>query len=189
MAAFYRLLGGHSRGGLVLERDGLLAAVVPSCPKQSIVNAGVYERAGAVRQGRDELEAAYDRAGVSVWRVWVPERDHAVGEWLGASGHRLSGSPRAMMLDLSAVNLEFPDDVQWERTDDTATVAALNEQAYGLPDGEFAESLEAFADGRAHLYLAREQQEPAACVAALDAGSDCSRCHSRALAAGGSRRR
>lgn len=48
MSAFYRLLGSGSPGGMVLERERLLAAVVPCCPNQSIVNAVVYEQGDAV---------------------------------------------------------------------------------------------------------------------------------------------
>lgn len=173
MRAFYRLLGGHSPGGVVLERDRLLAAVVPCCPNQSIVNAVVYEDGDAVKAAHDELREIYTRAGVRVWRVWVPERDRALKAWLESAGYRLSGSPRAMTLDLVNIDPETADDLHWERVEDAATIASLNEQAYGLPAGEFAEALKAFGDGRAHLYLARERAEPAACAVALDAGTDC----------------
>ncbi len=87
MRAFYRLLGERSPGGTVVERDGILAAVVPSCPNRSIVNAVVYEDAGALAAIRDELEASYDRAGVRAWTVWVPEADRAAAQ-LGALGEQ-----------------------------------------------------------------------------------------------------
>lgn len=157
----------------MLERDRLLAAVVPCCPNQSIVNAVVYEEGDAVKAAHDDLQEAYASAGVRVWRVWAPERDRALGEWLKSSGYRLTGSPRAMTLDLASVELGLVDDFRSERTEDTAAVALLNEQAYGLPDSEFAEALKAFGDGRARLYVAHEQSEPAACAVALDAGGDC----------------
>jgi GNAT superfamily N-acetyltransferase len=173
MSAFYRVLGSGSAGGIVLERERLLAAVVPSCPNQSIVNAVVYEQGDAVKAAHDELREIYATASVRVWRLWVPRDDRTLREWLDSSGYRLSGSPRAMTLDLVGVDIERDDHLRWERTDDAAAVAALSEQAYGLPDGEFAEPLKAFADCRAHLYLAYEQAEPAACTLALDAGTDC----------------
>ena len=173
LSAFYRLLGDHSTGGMVLERDGLLAAVVPCCPNQSIVNAVLYEQADAVKAAHDELRETYAKAGVRVWRVWVPERDRTFGEWLEPAGYRLSGSPRAMALDLADAAITRVDDLRWERTEDAGAVASLNEQAYGLPNGEFAAALKAFENGLARLYVAREQAEPAACAVALDAGSDC----------------
>jgi GNAT superfamily N-acetyltransferase len=173
MEAFYRLLGERSAGGLVVERGGLLAAIVPSCPNQSVVNAVVYEQVEAVRAAHDELRELYREAGVSAWRVWVPERDRALGEWLHESGHRLSGSPRAMMLDLCEIAVDSADDADWERAEDTGVLAALNEEAYGLPEGAFARALEALAERRAYLYVAREGGQPASCLAALDAAGDC----------------
>src|ERR1700753_3654676 len=101
MRAFYRLLGGRSPGGALIERDGLVAAVVPSCANQSIVNGIVYEAPVALKSCYEELEAAYCRAGVRRWRVWVPESDRQVAEWLQQRGHRLSGGPRAMTCALA----------------------------------------------------------------------------------------
>jgi GNAT superfamily N-acetyltransferase len=173
MEAFYRLLGSHSPGGMLVVRDGLVAAIVPSCPNLSVVNAVVYAQAAALRTAHDELQAAYRAAGVTAWRVWVPEEDTAVGEWLEQSGHHPAGRSRAMVLDLDEVELDVADEVEWERTSEVADVASLNEQAYGLPSGEVAGALQALADGRAQLYLARERGKPAACVAALDEGTDC----------------
>lgn len=173
MSAFYRLLGTRSPGGVVLERKGLVAAIAPSCPNQSIVNAVVYEHAAVLRASRDELEAAYGRAGVRCWRVWVPEGDRSVGEWLLQSGHRLSGSPRAMTLDLVNADVDMSNALGWERTEDVAVLAALNEEAYGLPAGEFAQVLTALSGDSVRLYIAREGGTPAACVAAVDEDSDC----------------
>ena len=173
MRAFYRLLGERSPGGSVLERDGLLAAIVPSCPGQSIVNGVVYEDAAALRAWRDELAAAYSRAGVRRWRVWVPEGDSAVGGWLRTRGHELAASPRAMTLALVDREFDLSDEFDDERTDDVAALASINEQAYGLPAGEFTRALTALAGDSVELYLARERGEPVACVAAIDADADC----------------
>ena len=172
MRAFYRLLGGRSPGGMVVEREGLLAAVVPSCPNQSVVNGVVYEDPEAVRAVRDELAAVYARAGVGVWRVWVPEADRALAGWLERSGHQLAGSPRAMTLDLGQVDLEPVADLDWERSRDDIALASLNEQAYGLPPGEFVPAMRALTD-RAEFYFARDHGELATCVAAIDEGGDC----------------
>jgi GNAT superfamily N-acetyltransferase len=173
MAAFCRLLGGHSPGGVVVERDGLVAAVVPSCPNQSVVNAVVYENGEAVVAAHAELRAAYVRAGVSSWRVWVPEADRELAVWLERAGHRRGASPRAMMLDLDGFDSGPAVAVEWEHARDPCALAAINEQAYGLPAGEFGGPLEALGQDRAHLYLALERGEPAACAAAIDAGEDC----------------
>jgi GNAT superfamily N-acetyltransferase len=173
MRAFYRLLGERSPGGTLVERDGVLGAIVPSCPNQSVVNGVVYEDVAALKAMRNELEAAYRRAGVRCWRVWVPEGDSSLGEWLRESGHRFSASPRAMTLDLTDAELDVSDELDWERTGDVCAIAALNEQAYGLPAGEFAQALTALAGGSVELYLARERGEAAACVAAVEEDGDC----------------
>jgi hypothetical protein len=59
MEAFYRLLGRRSPGGVAVERDGLLAAIVPSCPNQSVVNAVVYEDDETVRAAHEQLRELY----------------------------------------------------------------------------------------------------------------------------------
>jgi GNAT superfamily N-acetyltransferase len=173
MRAFYRLLGERSPGGSVVERDGLLAAIVPSCPNQSIVNAVVYEDGAVLRAKRNELEAAYARAGVRCWRVWVPDADSAIGEWLQSCGHEPSGSPRAMTLDLVNRELDVSDELECDSTGDVAALASINEQAYGLPTGEFTQALTAFAADSVEVYLAYEHGQAAACVAAVDADRDC----------------
>jgi GNAT superfamily N-acetyltransferase len=173
MRAFYRLLGERSPGGSLVEREGLLAAIVPSCPNQSIVNAVVYEDGAVLRANREELEAAYERAGVRCWRVWVPDGDSAVGEWLQNCGHELSGSPRAMTLELVDREFDVSDELECERKGDVAALASINEQAYGLPIGEFTQALTPLARDSVEVYLAREHGEAAACVAAIDADGDC----------------
>jgi GNAT superfamily N-acetyltransferase len=173
MRTFYRVLGERSPGGAVFEREGLLAAMVPACPRLSIVNGVVYDSADALVAARDELEAAYAGAGVKAWTVWVPEDDRAVAERLERAGHRLDASPRAMILDLGDVELDGPGEVDWERTSDADTVGEINEVAYGLPAGAFAPSVTALAGDPVVLYLARVDGEPAACVGALDEGGDC----------------
>src|SRR5437588_835021 len=95
MRAFYRLLGERSPGGEVIECQGLVAAIVPSCPGRSIVNAVVYERPEELAAEREELARRYRRAGVRAWTVWVPEADRASAELLARTGHRLDGGPRA----------------------------------------------------------------------------------------------
>jgi GNAT superfamily N-acetyltransferase len=173
MQAFYRLLGGRSPGGALIERDGLVAAIVPSCTNQSIVNGIVYEAPAALESCYEELAAAYSRADVRRWRVWVPESDRHVAEWLQQRGHRLSGSPRAMTCALADVQFDVDDWLDWEVTTDVASVARLNEDAYGLPPGEFAEALTALTGEAVRIYLAHEHGVPAACVIAIDEDTDC----------------
>ena len=100
LRAFYRLLGERSPGGSLFERAGVLAAIVPSCPHRSIVNAVVYDDTDALIAAQEELRAAYAHAGVRAWTVWVTEGDRVAGEALARRGHRIDASPRAMTLEL-----------------------------------------------------------------------------------------
>ncbi|TMM16290.1 MAG: GNAT family N-acetyltransferase [Actinobacteria bacterium] len=173
MRAFYRLLGERSPGGEVVECQGMVAAIVPSCPGRSIVNAVVYERPEELAAEREELARRYRRAGVRAWTVWVPEADRASAELLARTGHRLDGSPRAMTLELAGMQLAGAGEVEWARTRDAHALAAINEAAYGLPAGEFTAAMSAFSDDPTLLYLARVDGRPAACLAALDDDGDC----------------
>jgi GNAT superfamily N-acetyltransferase len=174
MRSFYRLLGERSPGGSVIERTGVLAAVVPSCPQRSIVNAVVYDDADALATTRDELEAAYRAADVYAWTVWVPEDDASAAELLANAGHVLDARPRAMVLDLAVADFDGgASNVDWELTTDVEAIATINEAAYGLPPGQFADAMTAFAESGAWLYLARIDREPVSCVVGIDAGTDC----------------
>jgi GNAT superfamily N-acetyltransferase len=173
MRAFYRLLGERSPGGAVLERDGLLAAIVPACPNRSIVNAVVYDGVKALAANGEGLRAAYGRAGVHAWTVWVPEADGAAARLLEQWGHRLDAKPRGMTLELTGVDFDGAAELDWERTTDTGVVAAINEEAYGLPAGELASATTGVAGDPLGLYLARLDGASAACVATLDEKGDC----------------
>ena len=78
-----------------------------------------------------------------------------------------------MTLELAGRAFDVSDKLDCERTGDVAALASINEQAYGLPAGEFAQALTALAGDSVGLYLAREHGEPVACVAAIDADGDC----------------
>jgi GNAT superfamily N-acetyltransferase len=173
MRAFYRLLGERSPGGAVLERDGLLAAIVPSCPNRSIVNAVVYDGVEELAANGEELSATYRRAGVHAWTVWVPEADRAAALLLEQRGHKLDARPRAMTLELTGVDFGGAAELDWEGTTDTDVIAAINEEAYGLPAGELASAMTGVAGDPLVLYLARLDGEPAACVATVDEKGDC----------------
>jgi GNAT superfamily N-acetyltransferase len=182
MRVFYRLLGERSPGGSVIERrparavadqPTVLASIVPSCPRRSFVNAVVYEDSGVLADAHDAIAAAYERAGVLAWTVWVPESDDEAAAFLKAAGHQLDARPRAMSLELATLDPEAPSGLECERSSDVAAVSAINEAAYGLPAGEFARGLTAMADPDVALYLARIGGEPAACLAAVDAAGDC----------------
>jgi GNAT superfamily N-acetyltransferase len=174
MAGFYRLIGERSPGGELFDRDGVLGAIAPSCPDRSFVNAVVYEDADALGAARDELQSAYEQAGVRAWTVWVPEADWAAADLLQSAGHVLDARPRAMTLELAHADLDGgAAGIEWERSKDVAALATINEEVYGLRSGEFARVMTAFSGSPAALYLARLDGQPVACVATVDVHSDC----------------
>jgi GNAT superfamily N-acetyltransferase len=173
LRAFYRLLGERSPGGSLFERAGVLAAIVPSCPHRSIVNAVVYDDTDALIAAQEELRAAYAHAGVRAWTVWVTEGDRVAGEALARRGHRIDASPRAMTLELRRLGFAEANAQGFEQTEDTAAIATLNERAYGLSEGEFSAAMTAFGGGALVFHVAQLDGRPAACVGALDHGADC----------------
>lgn len=175
MRAFYRRLGERSPGGSVFERDGVLAAITPSCPDRSIVNAVVYDDAAALAAALDGLAETYERAGVRAWTAWVPEADRGAATRLADAGHVLDGRPRAMTLHLDTARLASPVDLDWEGGNDTAALAEINEAAYGAPPGVFAAATTAFAEPDSNVYIGRVdgRSAAAACVLTIEHSADC----------------
>ena len=81
----------------------------------------------------DELAAAYERAGVAAWTVWVPEFDPRRSTLLEAAGHKLDGAPMAMSLELADFEPPELGDLDWDRDVDPADLGRINDLAYGLP--------------------------------------------------------
>jgi GNAT superfamily N-acetyltransferase len=168
MKAAWSGLGVSSPGGRTIERDGLIASVVPAVPERSVMNSVIYDDPAALQGSLDELAAAYDDAGVLAWTVWVPEHDSATPELLARAGHVLDATPAAMICDPGLVERPKPGELDLVPDPTFAHVAALNDSAYGYSEEPFRRALgDAPPDG-VHLYVARLDGEPAACVVAED---------------------
>ena len=76
MFHWYRLVGGASEGARALERDGVLAAVVPAAPERAVVNAVLYRDADGLEAAYEEVATAYEEIGAK-WTVWVRPGDDA----------------------------------------------------------------------------------------------------------------
>jgi GNAT superfamily N-acetyltransferase len=85
MLHWYRLIGAGSAGARTLERDGVVAALVPAALERSVVNAVAYERPDALAAAYDEIAAAYAEIGAK-WTVWVHDGDRATVELLARAG-------------------------------------------------------------------------------------------------------
>ena len=169
-----RLLGASSPGTALIERDGVLGAIVPTAPLRSVVNSVVYRDAGALEAALDDLAAAYERADVAAWTVWVPELDREAARLLEAAGHHLDAAPEAMVLDLAELAEPQPGDLDWDDRAEPSVVGRLNDAAYGYDAGEFERAFESPpAEVPLRLFQARVVGEPACVVGTIEQEGDC----------------
>ena len=175
MLHWYRLVGRGSEGAHTLERDGLVAALVPAATERSVVNAVVYEHPGAVADAYDDLAAAYEGIGAK-WTVWVHDGDTETAALLESKGHVLDAAPEAMAADLEATPPERPEPAaleDWTAEGDLADVGAINDRAYGFGGDWFSRALTELPTGIVRIYVERRGGEAVGCSAIVDEGDNC----------------
>ena len=175
LAAWIRTMAHASPGGAVFEREGVIAAVIPACPERSLVNCVVFRDARVLGDSLGELTAAYRRAGVRAWTVWVPDHQREAISLLEEAGHAFDGEPAAMYLDLSQLTPLDPGDLDWDREATAAEVGHVNDLAYGYGPGEGPGAAIGHGpqDIPSHLYRAWVGGELASVLQAIDVGEDC----------------
>jgi N-acetylglutamate synthase-like GNAT family acetyltransferase len=174
MLHWYRLIGAGSDGARTLERDGLVAALVPASSQRSVVNAVVYEHPEALAAGYDEIAAAYAEFGAK-WTVWVHHGDSETAALLERKGHVLDGAPEAMAADLVKTPPARPADdalADWTAAGELADVGTINDRAYGYGGDWFSRALTELPPGAVHIYVARQDGEAVGCAAIVDAGAN-----------------
>jgi N-acetylglutamate synthase-like GNAT family acetyltransferase len=170
MRHWHRIVGDSSEGGGALERDGVVAALVPAAPERSFINAVVYDRHEALAAAYDEIEAAYGEFGAK-WTVWVRADDTATKELLEGKGHVLDAAPMAMGLDLIQRSPRRPADGElppWTANGEAADVGAVNDRAYPFGGDSISRALTRSTHEDVRLYVAHENGQPVACTAAID---------------------
>jgi N-acetylglutamate synthase-like GNAT family acetyltransferase len=175
MLHWYRLIGAGSEGAHTLERDGVVAALVPASPQRSVVNAVVYERPEALAAAYDDIAAAYDEIGAK-WTVWVHTGDDETAALLERKGHVLDAAPEAMLADLAATAPQRPPAdalVDWTGQGDLADVGAINDAAYGYGGDWFSRALTELPAGEVQIYVARQDGKGVGCSAIVDNGTNC----------------
>jgi ribosomal protein S18 acetylase RimI-like enzyme len=174
--AFYAAITPAMPGGMVLTLPGgVQAALAPAARSRSLFNAVVYDDADLLLRQRDGLAEAYEAVGIEAWTVWVKPGDEAVGQELGAAGHRLDGRPLLMAGDLGAMDLgsgrraALPDRVPtWD------AVAAANDAAYGVPpERSFGPVLDGLRARGARPWVSWEGEDPASALATYLHDDDC----------------
>jgi ribosomal protein S18 acetylase RimI-like enzyme len=175
MEAFYAFLGdtGADAGGRTLRRDGVVASVCPAMARRSVFNSVVYHDAVALEAALDDVAAAYAAAGVEAWTVWTPERDAAARALLEAAGHVLDATPQAMAAPLEEIDLGAgAEGLDWERAPGTEDMCAILEVAFHW-EAAGARAVFAALPEAGHVYVARADGRPVACVAGFDVEGDC----------------
>ena len=174
MRHWHRIVGDSSEGGGALERDGVVAALVPAAPERSFINAVVYDHHDALAAAYDEIASAYADFGAN-WTVWVHPGDTATKDLLERKGHVLDGEPAAMGLDLTERPPERPGDDElppWTAGGDPKDVGAINDRAYPFGGDSISRALTRSAHEDVRLYVAHDDGEPVACTATIDTGDN-----------------
>jgi ribosomal protein S18 acetylase RimI-like enzyme len=170
MFHWYRLVGRASPGARALEAPGVVAAVVPAAPERAVVNATLYETPARLEAAYDELAAAYSEIGAK-WTVWVqPEGREQAASLLESRGHVLDAEPLAMARARDGALERTADSIpaDWTAQGEIADVGRINDRAYGFGADSFARSLVSFPEETIHVYVARADGEPVACVGMVD---------------------
>jgi ribosomal protein S18 acetylase RimI-like enzyme len=169
MRHWFRLVGSGSPGGRVVERDGVLAAVVPAARERAVVNSVLYENAGGLAAAYDEVALAYAEIGAA-WTVWVPPADEQARALLDQAGHVLDAEPAIMSIDLRrGVERPAPDALEdWTADGDLAEVGPLNDRAYTFGTDSFARALAGVSRDELNVYVARRDGTAVGCLIILD---------------------
>lgn len=167
--AFYRALGDAGRGAhWRTVRDGVQATVVPATPDRSLPNSVLYTDARAVLDAHEELASLYAAAGVGAWTVWVMPGDEDLVAGLEARGHVLDGTPAIMAAAISEIDLADDGDLDLDPDPDWGVLGALNDRAYGLPEGTFSAAVAGVSDPSVRAFVARADGTPVAGLATVD---------------------
>jgi GNAT superfamily N-acetyltransferase len=170
---FNRVMCACAPQGRLLELDGVVAAVIPTTPERSMMNAVVYERTSALTAALDELTTTYEQAGVENWMVTVPATDAQAKKPLRRAGHRLGGIPTGMARGLRGIERPARAAVgEWTAEGEPAAMAAICDRAFHF-GGDFARTFSRPLPDWARVYLASLGAEPVACVLTYERDGNC----------------
>jgi GNAT superfamily N-acetyltransferase len=171
LTLFLRRVSCGSEGARLIERDGVVAAIIPVAPERSILNSVTYEDTDGLRDAYDEVAAAYDATGAQ-WNVWGRPGDTDAAALLAERGHVLDGESPAMARPLIDPPKRPRLDVAWTDRGSMHDVAAVNDLAYGYGEGSFAKTLPGIPVGDDVVYVAHSGGEPVGSLLMSDHGSN-----------------
>jgi GNAT superfamily N-acetyltransferase len=173
LRAFNVAFARTTRGGSVLELDGVVAALAPAIPVVSIINASVFADVPRLRAALPRLRDAYAAAGIRAWSVWADAEDEAAAEALEGAGLRLDSTPPGMAhADLAAVTAPADGELDWTDEPAPREYGVAMESAYGLPPGAFSGAIDDLGS-ELRWYVAFTDGAPVACAATCERDRVC----------------
>ena len=162
------LLGGHAGKGHTLERDGLVASIVPNAPDSPTLNAAVAIDSQAAQDHFEELERRYREGSIRRWGIWLDGDATVAAQALARRQMVVTTASPGMGAALD----ELPNDTAERVHADLATVGRVNDLAYGNYDGRLERTLTPLPNGVLHGYKVELDGAPAAVALALHHGQD-----------------
>jgi GNAT superfamily N-acetyltransferase len=169
MFHWYGLVARASEGARALERNGVLAAIVPAAPERAVVNGVLFRTAEGLQSAYDEVASAYAEIDAK-WTVWVPpnEEGEAAARFLESKGHALDAQPMAMVHRLDDVTRPSAEELpEWTSDGEVAQVGPLNDRAYTFGTDSFTRALTRLPEG-VYVYVASEGGQPVGCMTMTD---------------------
>jgi GNAT superfamily N-acetyltransferase len=170
-AQLQALLGGHAGPGSVLERDGMVASVVPGAPDSPTLNAAVAIEPDEAAGHLEDLRERYAQANVRRWGVWLDGHASRAAHALARAGMVVTTASPGMgaLLD----ELPIADAGEDPKLTDLATVGRVNDLAYGNRDDRLERTLKPLPNGILRAYRADLDGRAAAVALALHHNDDC----------------
>jgi GNAT superfamily N-acetyltransferase len=167
------LLGGNAGSGTILERDGLVASIVPSAPDSPTLNAAVAIEPGEAPDALEELTTRYANARVRRWGIWLDSGASAAAQRLARAGMVVTSASPGMGADLEDLPAATTAAENEIAEADLATVGHVNDLAYGNYDGRLERTLAPLPNGVLTGYRADHEGRPASVALALHHDEDC----------------
>jgi GNAT superfamily N-acetyltransferase len=136
-ARLQTLLGGHAGAGSVLDRDGVVASVVPGAPESPTLNAAVAIVPEAAPERLGELSTRYRDVGVRRWGLWLDSGAGRTARELKKAGMTITTASPGMGARLDELRIA-PTRAQ---PADLTTVGRVNDLAYGNVDARLERTL------------------------------------------------
>jgi GNAT superfamily N-acetyltransferase len=168
MRQWFGLVGRASPGARVLERDGVIASVVPAATERAVVNSVLYDDSAGLAQAYDEVAEAYAEIGAA-WTVWVPSTDEGARAALHRAGHVLDAAPATMAVELAGIERPPAGALEdWTADGDVRLLGPLNDRSYSFGTDSFTRALASLPAEELTTYVARLDGRAAGCLTIVD---------------------